>query len=213
MIIERIKSNRDGLPLELAITLPEGAPMGAVQFLHGMAEHKERYYDFMHYLAGHGYICVIHDHRGHGASVRDSSHLGYFYTEDSSVIVDDAHQVTEYVKNKYGPLDLTLFGHSMGTLVAREYLKRYEDQINRVVLCGPPTENSVAGMALSLAKLSKPFYGEYSTNKLLNKLAIGPYNKKFKEKMNGSAPIRKWSQPIMQILSAALDLQPMALSI
>ena len=41
-----------------------------------MCEHKERYYGFMEYLTGYGYVTVIHDHRGHGASVKDKTDLG-----------------------------------------------------------------------------------------------------------------------------------------
>ena len=100
MMNKKIKSKRDGLELELAIIEPSSNPIGIVQLVHGMSEHKERYYDFMNYLAQNGYICAIHDHRGHGSSLKDPSHLGYFYTEDSSVIVDDAHQVTAYLKER-----------------------------------------------------------------------------------------------------------------
>ena len=69
MRIEKILSEFDGLGLEIAVIVPEGNPKGVIQFSHGMAEHKERYYDFMNYLSDHGYVCVIHDHRGHGGSV------------------------------------------------------------------------------------------------------------------------------------------------
>ena len=94
-----------------------------------MSEHKERYYEFMKYLSENGYICVIHDHRGHGASVK-VMHLGYFYTEDINYIIEDLYQVTKYVKEKYPNLKINLFAHSMGTLVARGYLKKYDDKIN-----------------------------------------------------------------------------------
>ena len=88
-------------------------PKGIVQFSHGMAEHKERYFDFMQYLNERGYICVIHDHRGHGASVKSKKDYGYFYTENADYIVDDLFQVTEYVRDMYPGLEITLFSHSM----------------------------------------------------------------------------------------------------
>ena len=50
-------SEFDGLGLEIAVIVPEGNPKGVIQFSHGMAEHKERYYDFMNYLSDHGYVC------------------------------------------------------------------------------------------------------------------------------------------------------------
>ena len=65
-------SGTDGLPLSvLRIESNEVRPIkGIVQIAHGMCEHKERYVDFMKFLASKGYITVIHDHRGHGESVR-----------------------------------------------------------------------------------------------------------------------------------------------
>ena len=174
MIIKKITSKQDGLKLEIAIMECEN-PKGIVQFSHGMAEHKERYFDFMQYLNERGYICVIHDHRGHGSSVKSKNDYGYFYTENVDYIVDDLFQVTEYVCEKYPGLEVTLFSHSMGTLVARCYLKKYDAYIGRLILCCPPTENSAAGLGLVLAKIIKPFYKEKKGNGLLNKMAFAGY--------------------------------------
>ena len=96
-----INSSSDGLKIELAYTIPKEEIKGIVQFSHGMAEHKERYFNFMEYLSNNGYVCVINDHRGHGNSVKDKKDLGYFYTEDTNFIIDDLHDVTKYIKEKY----------------------------------------------------------------------------------------------------------------
>lgn len=184
MITKKIKSKRDGLELELAIIEPNSNPIWIVQLVHGMSEHKERYYDFMNYLAQNGYVCAIHDHRGNGASVKDSSHLGYFYTEDSYVIVDDAYQVTEYLKERYTSLSISIFSHSMGTLVSRNYLKKYDYEIDKKVLCGRPTENKLAGFAVFLAKISSIFYGKYKPNKFLNALSVGQYSKGYESQLD-----------------------------
>lgn len=174
MIIKKITSKQDGLKLEIAIMECKN-PKGIVQFSHGMAEHKERYFDFMQYLNKRGYICVIHDHRGHGGSVKSKNDYGYFYTENADYIVDDLFQVTEYVRDMYPGLEVTLFSHSMGTLVARCYLKKYDEYIRRLILCGPPTENSAASFAVGLAKIIKPFFKEKKGNGLLNKMAFAGY--------------------------------------
>lgn len=176
MEIIKIKSEKDGLELELTIIEPKGKPKAIVQISHGMSEHKERYYHFMNYLASYGYVCVIHDHRGHGASVKDKNDLGYFYTDDISFIVDDLYQVTKYMKERYKDLDYFLFSHSMGTLVARNYLKSYDSEIKKIVLCGPPTKNNLTEVAILLAKLSSLFGGR-KVNIFLNKLTFGSYNK------------------------------------
>ena len=60
----------DHMELSVMIVQPTKEIVGVVQFIHGMAEYKERYLPFMHALADKGYVCVIHDHRGHGKSIR-----------------------------------------------------------------------------------------------------------------------------------------------
>ena len=182
MKIENIVSEKDKLKLEAAILEPKIKPKGIIQISHGMSEHKERYYEFMKYLSENGYICVIHDHRGHGASVKSKSDLGYFYTEDINYIIEDLYQVTKYVKEKYPNLKINLFAHSMGTLVARGYLKKYDDKIDKLILSGPPTENKMTFLGLIIAKFLNIFYKKNKPNKLLNNITFGNYNKNIKNK-------------------------------
>lgn len=174
MKIDTIISRQDGLNLEIAIMKCE-SPKGIVQISHGMSEHKERYFDFMHYLNEKGYICIIHDHRGHGKSIQAKEDYGYFYTENADFIVEDLFQVTEYIHDLYPELNIYLFAHSMGTLVARCFLKKYDTYISKLVLCGPPTQNMAAGLGLAFAKLLKPFFKEKQGNFVLNKMAFVGY--------------------------------------
>ena len=180
MEIVKLKSEKDNLELEVCVSTPKGKPKGIVQISHGMTEHKERYYPFMKYLNSKGYVCVIHDHRGHGASVKTMEDHGYFYTNDTSYIRDDLHLVTKYIKDRYKELDITLFSHSMGTLVARNYLKVYDNEIDKLILCGPPTRNGLVDVAIILAKIACLFSSK-KHNRILNKLSVGSYNKNFKE--------------------------------
>lgn len=177
MIIKRINSECDGLGLELAIAEPHGEIKAIVQFSHGMSEHKERYFDFMNFLSGHGYLCVIHDHRGHGKSVKSAEDLGYFYTDDYKFIVRDMQQVTRYIKDRYREVPLYVFSHSMGTLVARIYLKEYDSEVSKAVLCGPPTENVMSAPGLHLSRLFARLHGEKTRSGILNSLADGAFNK------------------------------------
>ena len=74
-----ITSEYDGLKLEGILISPESEIKAVIQLVHGMNEHKERYIDFMRFLAQNGYACFIHDHRGHGASLKNEEDIGYFY--------------------------------------------------------------------------------------------------------------------------------------
>ena len=172
-----IKSSSDGLKIELAYVIPENEIKGIVQISHGMSEHKERYFKFMEYLAENGYVCVINDHRGHGNSVKDKKDLGYFYTEDTNFIVDDLHDVTLYIKNKYPGYKTYLFSHSMGTLVARGYMQKYDNEVEKIILCGTPTQNPFTPFAITMAYLFEIIGMGKKPNKILNYLTFNSYNK------------------------------------
>lgn len=139
-----VPSNVDKHPLSMAIVKPVGKPKAIVVFSHGMAEHKERYYPFMQYLAKHGYVCEMHDHRGHGGSITKKAGLGDFGTNKVRAISDDLQQMVLYMKEQYPDLPVYLFCHSMGTMVGRMYLQDYDSSVDKVVLCGAPSARNTS---------------------------------------------------------------------
>lgn len=177
----KIKSNCDGLLLDCMMFIPDEEIKGIVQISHGMAEHKERYYKFMEYLTNKGYITIINDHRGHGLSIKDSEDLGYFYDTDASYIVSDLYQITKYVKSRYPNKKVTLLGHSMGSMVVRKYIKLYDKEIDKLIVCGSPSENKMAKIGLDISKIIGKIKGDRYRSKFIQNMAFGNYNKKFKE--------------------------------
>jgi len=172
-----IKSDFDGLELSVLIKEPRNKAKGIVQISHGMAEHKERYIPFMNFLANNGYVVIINDHRGHGKSIRNKNDLGYFYDDTCEAIVDDLHQITNYIKKLYPNLPLYLFGHSMGSMVVRKYIKKYDNDIDKLVICGSPSKNKAVDLAIFIVKILSKFKGDYYRSDFVNKLAFGKYNK------------------------------------
>ena len=171
-----IKSKCDDLDIDIAIFEPESKIKGIFQISHGMAEHKERYYEFMEYLANNGYVAVINDHRGHGKSIKNNDDLGYFYDTNAEYIVEDLYQITKLIKEQYPNKKVILFGHSMGSMVVRKYLKKYDDEIAKLIVCGSPSKNKYAKIGLDLAKLIGKIKGEKYRSKFIQKLAFGSYN-------------------------------------
>lgn len=176
-----IHSNCDDLPISMTIFTPEDQIKGIFQIAHGMAEHKERYYEFMEYLANEGYIAVINDHRGHGKSVLDKEDLGYFYEESANFVVEDLHQITLYLKELYPNKQVTLFGHSMGSMIIRKYIKKYDDDINKLIVCGSPSKNPFVNIAVFIADILEKRKGDRYRSDLLQKLSVGKLNKKVKD--------------------------------
>ncbi|MBO4264684.1 MAG: alpha/beta hydrolase, partial [Clostridia bacterium] len=61
---------------------PDGVPKAVVQIVHGIAEHINRYDDFMNFLAENGYVAVGNDHLGHGQSFEGMDNEGFFAEEN-----------------------------------------------------------------------------------------------------------------------------------
>jgi len=181
-----ILSDYDGLKLQGLMYVPEGEPKGIVQLVHGMCEYKKRYEPFMQFLCENGYVAVCHDQRGHGYSVEKDEDLGWFHDFSSKAIVDDCAQVTKYVKGEYPDLSVVLFGHSMGSMIVRCYLRNYDHLIDKLIVCGSPSANPMAGTAVLLAKTIRLFLGQRHRSKMLSYLATGKGSKAFIKAGKGS---------------------------
>lgn len=177
-----IKSCVDNIDLDVNYIIPEAKIKGLVIIAHGMSEHKERYNYFLEILAKSSYLGIIYDHRGHGKSVKERSDLGYFYSEDETTLSQDLYNVLKFFQNRYQINNTILFAHSMGSLIARSFLQKYDDEITKVILCGPPTKNNLVDIGLGLASLSKIFGGAKKPNKFLNYLTFNSFNKPYQNK-------------------------------
>lgn len=171
-------SFQDSLEIKGTIILPD-QPIGVLQIAHGMCEHRHRYLSFMRAMAKRGWICVIHDHRGHGESVRKPSDLGYFYDTSGTYIVEDTHQLTYLMKKQFSDLPYVLFGHSMGSLVVRAYTKKYDYELNGLIVCGSPSKNNLLPLAQMLAFIIQKLKGETYRSKLMQHLAFASFGKRF----------------------------------
>lgn len=182
-----IKSHMDGLPLSVLIVEPDIPPKAIVQLLHGMSEHKERYLDFCEYLAKQGFVSVIHDHRGHGKSVYNKNDLGYMYKNGAKSLVEDANQLSRMARKKYPELPIFLFGHSMGSLVARAYAKKYDRILDGLILSGSPSNNKASRLALIMAKVGGKLLGDRTKGNYLQKMSVGSFNANIKNPISPNA--------------------------
>lgn len=178
-----LQSKYDNLALSCAEYAAEGGTQtnskGVVQIVHGMCEYKERYEGFIDYLTQNGYIVFAHDHRGHGGSVTANENLGYFGDKKGEAIVDDAALVTDEIRRLYPGLSVTLFGHSMGSLVVRAYIQKYEEKIDKLIVCGSPSKNSLAGFGLMLNGVISAFRGKKYRSRLMANASTGGGDDKF----------------------------------
>mgnify|MGYP004678257861 CR=1 FL=1 len=199
-----VASNQDELPLHVLLVTPEESPRGLVQFCHGMAEHKERYLPFMEYLCNEGYACLIHDHRGHGQSVLSPEDLGYFGDNGAEALVEDLHQLTQLFRSRYPGLPLSLFGHSMGSLIVRCYLKKYDADVDSLIVSGCVSQNPGAKAGLKLVRTLQKFRSPHARVEAVTAMAFGSYWRSVK----GAASRNAWicSDPAVV---AAYDADPL----
>lgn len=131
-------SDFDGLVISAVTAVPSGAVNGIVQIVHGLNEHKERYYPFMDYLAEEGFISVIHDNRGHGKSICDPDDLGFMFRNGGEGFIGDIAQLSKKIRQAYPGAPLFMAASGMGAVGARCFLKENDDCINGLLLLGTP---------------------------------------------------------------------------
>lgn len=177
-----ITSEYDSIPISIIHSVKSAEkPKAIVQIVHGMCEHKERYLDFMTFLAEKGYYCIIHDHRGHGESVKSAEDLGYFYTGGYRAMVEDTKAVSVFAKKDCGEdIPFFLLGHSMGSMIVRSYTKLYDKDIDKLIVCGSPSANPAAGIGKMLARLIGSIKGDRHRPAIIQKISFGAFNKNFK---------------------------------
>ena len=175
----RLKSSYDGLNISMLVVAPKEKPKAILQLAHGMCGCKERFIPFMDYLAENGILCVASDHRGHGESVKVEADRGYMYSGGYKALVDDMKMVSDWAHKSNPELPLFLLGHSMGSLAARVYVKKYDYEISGLILCGSPSRNEMSYPAYHLAHLVSLLAHGRIRMKYIQRTVNRRYNKQF----------------------------------
>ena len=122
-----------------------GAPRGAVQIAHGLAEHAARYGRFAAALNDAGFLAFATDHRGHGRT--GQARLGDFGPAGFDGLIADVAEYGRAIADDHG-LPMFLFGHSMGSFAAQSVVLDHADRYAGVVLSGSTAMDVLAaGMA------------------------------------------------------------------
>ena len=155
--------------------------VGVVQIAHGVAEYGARYAPFAQYLCGHGFVVAANDHLGHGQSLIENAPMVYLGDEDGwRHTVDDMEELRRRMTKAFPDKPYFLFGHSMGSFLARTYLIRYPGTLTGCVLCGTSHQSGaiIAGGKLvadhEIKRLGRKAYSVKADD-----LAFGAYNKAF----------------------------------
>jgi alpha-beta hydrolase superfamily lysophospholipase len=106
-------------------------PRAVLLLAHGLAEHSGRYGDFASFFADAGIATYALDFPGHGRSDGKRGHVRDFqeYTEALGALLSLAREA-------HPDIPFVLFGHSMGGLIAADFLLQHQSEFVAAVLTG-----------------------------------------------------------------------------
>jgi alpha-beta hydrolase superfamily lysophospholipase len=154
-------------------------PRAAIQIAHGMGEHAQRYDRVAQALNAAGYSVYANDHRGHGITGQEQ--LGYMGGDGWNRVLADAYELNRAMFAEYPDVPLILLGHSMGSMMAQQYITRYGCSIHALVLSGSPGFKAFFPSLLSrlLAGFESWRLGPGETSTLMQRALFGDANKPF----------------------------------
>jgi alpha-beta hydrolase superfamily lysophospholipase len=127
---------KDGLRLALHQFLPSGTPRAQILLLHGYADHGQRYAEAATAWAERGLSTLAVDLRGHGHSEGKRGYVEHFdeYFSDVDALFEAADP----------KLPIVLLAHSMGALLALDYVSRGRNMPHALVVTNPYLELAIA---------------------------------------------------------------------
>ena len=128
---------------------PSGPPERIIQLVHGLGCHSGRYRYIAQKLCEAGALVCANDHVGHGQTALSSDTFGRTFG-DWRIFPEDEHRLHQTVTQRYPQLPYGMFGHSMGSMIARAYAAMYpEDGLKALALGGICQQNPGADVLLT----------------------------------------------------------------
>ena len=106
-------------------------PHAVIILSHGLAEHSGRYEEFANVFSDAGFAIYAVDFPGHGKSDGKRGHIGRFDEYTFAL-----NQLTSLARSAHPNLPFVLFGHSMGGLIAADFLLQHQSGFVAAVLTG-----------------------------------------------------------------------------
>ncbi len=184
---------------------PEGDPVGILQVIHGLGEHQGRYVSFARFLAENGFAAYTSDLPGHGPAAAETGSLGRFPRGGWLQAAEAQHALLERVKGLWPGKPVFLFGHSMGSFLARSCLILWPGGLQGCILCGTGhLARPLVAAGSAAAEVTAKLRGEGNTSEFLRKMAFGGYNQRIPEAASPNAWICR-----DEAVVAAYDADPL----
>src|SRR5258705_2347099 len=147
-------NSSDGLRIAYGRWDSRGPVRGVIQIAHGMGEHIQRYGEFIEALVSAGLTVYGNDHRGHGLTAAPAKQFGDFGKGGFDLLVEDMLRLSRIAKDENPNLPFILFGHSLGSFAAQQYVLDHSREIDGLILSGSGALDGLAQLVNSAAAVS-----------------------------------------------------------
>jgi alpha-beta hydrolase superfamily lysophospholipase len=168
-----------GARLNLYVKPAKAGGRAVVQVNHGLAEHALRYARFADFLSERGFHVYAHDHRGHGFTTAPDAPRGRFAEYDGGKkVVADVAAIHDLIAREHPRLPVILFGHSMGGLIALDFLLEHSSRVHAAAIWNTNFSAGLAGRAARALLAWERFrLGSDAPSRLLPKLTFQTWGK------------------------------------
>ena len=167
----------DGADIACYCWRPTTTPRAVVLIAHGMGEHAKRYDWVAQQLTAAGYAVYANDHRGHGETAADGP--GYLGGDGWNRVLADAYEINRHVAKAYPEVPRVLLGHSMGALLAQQYVTRHPATIDALALSGSGGFRRRSLIASALLWIEHKRLAADATSSVMQGALFGNANKPF----------------------------------
>lgn len=159
-----------------------GRLKAVVQIIPGMAEHTGRYREFAFFLAENGYAVYCADHPGSGISAGKEKNLGVLPVfKGWEVMLESIRALYTHIRQTHIDLPVFIFGHSMGSVLARHFTAVYPVYIGGLILSGTfETPGIIIKFSRALVGLMIKIQGGKTKSKWFNRLFYKNLNRRFR---------------------------------
>lgn len=173
-------SSPTGAELMLHVARASTPPIGVIQVNHGLAEHGARYARFAAAMAARGFDTYAHDHRGHGGTrTPDAPPRSFAREGGADKVIADVAAVHDRIAAERPDVPVILFGHSMGGLIALNFLHRHSARVAGAAIWNANFSAGALGrLAQAILAWEKFRLGSDVPSRILPKLTFQDWAKK-----------------------------------
>ena len=149
----------NGIALYSQYWLPEVPPRAVVALVHGIGEHSGRYMNVVDHIVSNQFGVFGYDLRGHGNSPGQRGHIDSWLEYRIDLL-----NFFKMIRAQQLGRPIFLMGHSMGALIALDFILSENEEIVGAIICGAPIDP--VGLAkpylVALARILSHIYPRFS---------------------------------------------------